>query len=127
MTSAGTGFSISVTEDDWRVVVRLAGALDENGSSLVALWLTPFVVLTPGRPVVLDLTELTALHHTGLETLTDLAELAVHRHCALDFIMGHEGDAGCCTSTTSQGAARRRLRVVHAGTGEDASGAGPRV
>ncbi|MFG1643267.1 STAS domain-containing protein [Amycolatopsis sp. NPDC049252] len=92
MTPASTGFSISVTEDDDRVAVRLGGVLDENAGSLVALWLTPFVLLTPGRPVVLDLTELTALHHTGLAILTDLAELAACRHCALDFVAGHGDD-----------------------------------
>ncbi|WIX98558.1 STAS domain-containing protein [Amycolatopsis mongoliensis] len=91
MTAAGTGFTISFAEDDRRIVVRIAGVLDENGSSLVALWLTPHVLLTPERPVVLDLTELTALHHTGLATLADLAELAVHRHCPFELVAG-DGD-----------------------------------
>jgi anti-anti-sigma regulatory factor len=88
MTTAYTGFSISVTEGDNQVLVRLAGDLDENCSGLVALWLTPFVILTPGRPVVLDLTELTAVHRTGLETLADLVELAAYRHFSLEFVTG---------------------------------------
>ncbi|WP_329045924.1 STAS domain-containing protein [Amycolatopsis sp. NBC_01488] len=92
MTRADTGFSISVTEGDDRVLVRLAGDLDENGSGLVALWLTPYVILTPGRPVVLDLTELTAVHHTGWETLADLVELAAYRRCSLELVADESGD-----------------------------------
>jgi ABC-type transporter Mla MlaB component len=82
------GFSLSVTEDDQRVVVRFGGVLDEESSSLIALWLTPTLLLSPDRPVVLDLTELTTLHRSGLDLLADLAELAGHRGCDLGFVMG---------------------------------------
>ncbi|WP_329060665.1 hypothetical protein [Amycolatopsis sp. NBC_01480] len=119
MTAARAGFSISVTEDDHQVAVRLAAPLDENGSSPVALCLTPFVLLTPGRPVVLGLTELTTLHDAGVETLAEWAELAAHRQCDLQFVTVDEDDL---RPLPLAGSTSRRPRIAGARSGSGESG-----
>lgn len=85
---SGHRFGVSVEQDERQVAVRLDGVLDQEGSSLVALWLTPFVLLEVARPVLVDLTGLTCLHAEGLETLLDLIELAGYRRCPIRFVVG---------------------------------------
>jgi anti-anti-sigma regulatory factor len=86
-------FCISVDKDDSHIAVGLCGTLDEEGAGLVAMWLTPLVVIEPRRTVVIDIGLVTTITVEGLDTLVELIELAQHRQCDLQIIAGSPGRA----------------------------------
>jgi ABC-type transporter Mla MlaB component len=86
-------FGISVDKDESHVAVDLSGTLDEEGACLVALWLTPLVLMERLRTIVIDIGLLTTITVDGLDTLAELIELAQHRQCALQIIAGCPGRA----------------------------------
>src|SRR3979409_984648 len=86
-------FCISVDKDDRHIAVGLRGTLDEEGAALVALWLTPLVVIERLRTRVLAVGLVTTITVEGLDTLVELIELAQHRQCDLQIIAGSPGRA----------------------------------
>jgi anti-anti-sigma factor len=84
-------FGICVDKDDQHVTVDLSGTLDQETACLVALWLTPMVLVEPARTVNIDLTLVTSVTADGLGVLVDLIELAHHRHCDVQVIAGTDG------------------------------------
>jgi anti-anti-sigma factor len=76
-------FGIDVDKDDQHVTIDLYGTLDLETASLVALWLTPVVLVESSRGVHIDITRVTSVTAEGLGVLIDLIELARHRQCDL--------------------------------------------
>jgi anti-anti-sigma factor len=86
-------FGISIDKDDSHVAVDLCGNLDDESAGLIALWLTPLVLIERLRTVVIHIGLITTMTVEGLDTFVELIELAQHRGCDLRVIAGSEGRA----------------------------------